>query len=227
MSDLILVPTSLELEPLRRQLSDTAADSSEAGEGIFFQRIGFGPIAAAARTGALVARYRPSRVLLLGIAGSFDVQRFPVGTACRFDRVICDGIGVGQSDQFQSAEDIGWKQFAARDAMPEVSDAIALVATFDPRVPCAGTLLSVCAGSANSQDRDARAARYPSAVAEDMEGFAVAVACTLAGVPLQIIRGISNEVGDREKANWRIDDALRATAEMAKQVLDHAWMPTV
>ncbi len=39
-----------------------------------FQLCGFGPIAAAARAGALIARYKPERVLLVGIAGSFDTE---------------------------------------------------------------------------------------------------------------------------------------------------------
>ena len=52
--------------------------------------------------------------------------------------------------------------------------------------------------------------QYPGAVAEDMEGFAVALACRLTGVPLAIARGISNEVGDREFERWQIPAALDA-----------------
>ncbi|NBP89418.1 MAG: futalosine hydrolase, partial [Planctomycetia bacterium] len=57
--------------------------------------------------------------------------------------------------------------------------------------------------------------------AEDMEGFAVALACRLAGVPCQIIRGISNRAGDRDKAHWQIEPALRAVAKQAKAVLEN------
>ena len=56
--------------------------------------------------------------------------------------------------------------------------------------------------------------------AEDMEGFAVAMACALNETPLRIVRGISNEVGDREPANWRIPLALGAARELAMEVLE-------
>lgn len=191
-----------------------------------FQRVGFGPVVAAARSGALIARYRPARVLLMGIAGAFDTNQTPIGTACRFDHVRCDGIGVGLGANFQTASDVGWKQFSADDAMPEVSDGIPLVSTYNPAVPCAGPLLSVCAASASSEECQQRQQRFPGVAAEDMEGFSVAVACSLAGVPLQVIRGISNQVGDRDKANWQVKKALDAASTMAMQILDHEWIPS-
>ena len=191
------------------------------------QRVGFGPITSAARAGALIARYRPSRVILVGIGGTFDVERFPGGSACRFDQVVCDGVGMGRGDQFCSAEDQGWKQFAADDAMPEVRDVLPLVSTYDPSIPCAGTLLTVCAASANAQDRKDRLVRYPEACVEDMEGFAVAAACTMASVPVQIVRGISNQVGDRDHGSWQIEPALAAAASMALALLGRRWMPSI
>jgi futalosine hydrolase len=60
----------------------------------------------------------------------------------------------------------------------------------------------------------------PAAVAEDMEGFAVALACRLAGVPLTIIRGISNTAGDRDHARWRVPEALAAAAALSLQTLE-------
>jgi futalosine hydrolase len=52
-----------------------------------------------------------------------------------------------------------------------------------------------------------------------MEGFAVAAACALEGIPLRIVRGISNEVGDRRPEHWRIPAALAAARERALEVL--------
>ncbi|KAA1262335.1 Futalosine hydrolase [Rubripirellula obstinata] len=216
-STLILVPTPGELDLIREHFPEPT---------FAFQRVGFGPIVAAARSGALISRYRPSRVLLLGIAGAFDTDQTPVGTACRFDHVKCDGIGVGLGSNFQTAADVGWKQFSADDAMPEVNDGIPLVSTYNPAVPCAGPLLTVCSASASSEERDHRQRRFPGVAAEDMEGFSVAVACSLAGVPLQIIRGISNEVGDRDKANWQVEKALGAAATMAVEILGNEWFPS-
>jgi futalosine hydrolase len=218
LSDLILVPTPREMETIRLLLSGD-------DDRLAFQLCGFGPIAAAARAGALIARYKPERVLLVGIAGSFDTEKNPLGTACRFDEVTCFGIGVGSGINHQSAYELGWQQFSGGDAQPEIGDVVRLDSTFVQGVTCAGKLLTCCSASANLDEASEHHRLFPDAVAEDMEGFAVAMACSLARVPLQIVRGISNRVGDRDHANWRIDDALAAAAKMASRLMHRAWMP--
>jgi futalosine hydrolase len=50
-----------------------------------------------------------------------------------------------------------------------------------------------------------------------MEGFAVAAACRLGNVPVSIVRGFSNRGGDRNKSNWKIEEALSAAVEMCNQ----------
>jgi futalosine hydrolase len=52
-----------------------------------------------------------------------------------------------------------------------------------------------------------------------MEGFAAAVACKLAGVPLSIIRGISNRAGYRDLSRWKVKEALEAAAELLSDSL--------
>ncbi|MFM8578800.1 MAG: hypothetical protein ACKOCN_08370, partial [Planctomycetaceae bacterium] len=60
---------------------------------------------------------------------------------------------------------------------------------------------------------------FPGAVAEDMEGFGVAMACRLVGVPLTIVRGISNIAGDRDTRQWRIRESLAAAADLTSLLL--------
>ncbi len=220
MSDLILVPTVLERERLAPRLAEESPDSDYA-----FQLCGFGAIAAAARAAALIARYRPSRVLLIGIAGSYDLEKVPIGSAVHFDQVACHGIGVGSGTHFVSAAQLGWQQFSGGDVQPEIGDLITLDSTFVPGVRSAGMLLTCCAASADTVDAMERRSRFPDAVAEDMEGYGVALACSLAGVPLQIVRGISNQVGDRDPRRWQIDQALHAAADMALLLMPRAWLP--
>jgi futalosine hydrolase len=47
-----------------------------------------------------------------------------------------------------------------------------------------------------------------------MEGAAFAHVARLAGVPVGEVRGISNPVGNRDRAAWRVRDAAKA-AQMA------------
>src|SRR5471030_1897403 len=72
---------------------------------------GFGVVAAAARSAQLLAQLRPSRVLLLGIAGGFEPELASVGSALEFSRVAIDGIGVGEGDRFVPPDVLGFPQW--------------------------------------------------------------------------------------------------------------------
>jgi futalosine hydrolase len=213
---LVIVPT----EPERRLLAPALAGG--LGPASRIELCGFGPVAAAARTAALIAAYAPARVLLVGIAGRLDA-RLDIGAAYRFDRVACYGVGAGSGDGFVPAEALGWSQWPGDPASPAaaVGDVIDLPADVG-RVAADGLLLTVCAASATAEDVARRTKLFPAAVAEDMEGFAVALACRLAGVPLTIIRGISNTAGDRDHSRWRVPEALAAAAALASQALEES-----
>jgi futalosine hydrolase len=211
---LVIVPT----EPERRLL--TPALAAGLGSSVPMELCGFGPVAAAARTAALIAAHAPSRVLLVGIAGRLDA-RLDIGAAYRFDRVACYGVGAGSGDGFVPAEALGWSQWPGDppDPAAAVGDMIELPAHVGG-VPAHGLLLTACTASATAEDVLRRMKLFPAAVAEDMEGFAVALACRLAGVPLTIIRGISNTAGDRDHARWRVPEALAAAAALSLQTLE-------
>jgi futalosine hydrolase len=211
---LVIVPT----EPERRLL--TPALAAGLGSSVPMELCGFGPVAAAARTAALIAAHAPSRVLLVGIAGRLDA-RLDIGAAYRFDRVACYGVGAGSGDGFVPAEALGWRQWPGDppDSAAAVGDMIELPAHVGG-VPAHGLLLTACTASATAEDVLRRMKLFPAAVAEDMEGFAVALACRLAGVPLTIIRGISNTAGDRDHARWRVPEALAAAAALSLQTLE-------
>lgn len=200
-STLLLFPTELE----RRRFDDLGG----IPVGNALQAIaGFGPIAAAARTAQLLSSLRPRRVVLIGIAGAYDVDAHPVGTALEFDEVAIDGIGVGEGDTFQGPPALGFPQWPGSPGTR--------VEKIEERLPLAPAaqgkpgrlLLSTCAASEDAAHAARRRARFPDALAEDMEGFGVALACALQGVPLRIVRGISNLVGDRDPTSWRIPAAI-------------------
>jgi futalosine hydrolase len=178
---------------------------------------GFGPIAAAARAAQLIARFRPERVLLAGIAGAYDLDRAPIGTAVDFDAVALDGVGAGEGDRFSPASAIGFPSW-----QPEPSETPRAIAE---RIDLPGRdgsrlLLTVCACSDGEAMAARRRARFPQVLGEDMEGFAVAAACALSDVPLRIVRGISNAVGDRRRGSWRFEEALSAAHQAAAAVLE-------
>lgn len=217
MRHLFLVPTDFE-----RGLIEPAL-AAACGTAIRIEVCGFGPVVAAARAAGLIAARRPERLLLVGIAGRF-ADRLAIGRAYAFERVACHGVGAGSGDAFVPAEAMGWQQWPgdASAATAAIGDSLSCTSGPLPAAAAtarAGLLLSSCSASAGDDDVRSRLRAHPDAVAEDMEGFAVAAACRLAGVPLDIVRGISNTAGDRDRLHWQIEAACRAAAELAAMLV--------
>jgi futalosine hydrolase len=208
LEQLILVPTDFE----RQKLLAAYQRLPNSAEPPTIELCGFGPIAAAATTTRLLLTLQPSRLLLLGIAGVYSkfASQHPIGTALRFCTVHCDGIGAGSGDDFKSAATLGWHQWPREQSAPPIGDSI----SFDPVGPTTAELLTVCSAAGNPEDASRRSAAFPAAVAEDMEAYSVAAACQISGVPCDIVRGISNVAGDRDKANWDIDAAVEAVVSL-------------
>jgi futalosine hydrolase len=220
---LVLVPTEFELRKLQPLIAEAVATANGT-----IATCGFGPIVSGIKTTQLLTRHNPTNVVLAGIAGAIG-PRFSIGTAASFSQVACYGIGAGSGSEFQTASELGWTRWNEATATQESQDVLQLYS--DPASfrswrsdSTAGSgdasdssideplLLTVCAASANSTDVADRLKKFPQAAAEDMEAYSVAVACRMANVPLTVIRGISNIAGDRNKAHWDVDAALKAVS---------------
>lgn len=184
-----------------------------AGTGITADVIaaGVGPAAAAAATATALARARAAGdpyglVVSAGIGGGFAPDA-PVGSVVVAETIVAADLGAqtpGEPGGFTSVADLGFGTCEHRPPR-EASRAVAgvLGAAYGPILT-----VSTVTGTA---DRAAElAGRHPGAVAEAMEGFGVAAAAAADGVPVLEIRTVSNAVGPRDRAAWRIGEALAA-----------------
>lgn len=237
---LILVPTPGEYSVLQPKLQSLLQTDEHGQAANRMEVCGFGPVSAAARTAYLIVQLQPKRILLTGIAGALDRDLSP-GHAYAFHQVAVYGIGAGSGDTYLNACELGWPHWSSRRADGSefrINDQIDLrhnasqtsdeSETLDAqpddevvesqRVAAEQTddrlLLTVCAAAATQKEVRDRLAKFPTAAAEDMEAFSVALAARMAGVPLDIVRGISNIAGDRDKRRWRIVDALHSAADL-------------
>ena len=231
MPNILLIPTSFErsfIEKSWNEPNNLAVSFPDATSNWRIELCGFGLVAAAASTARAIERYQPRHVILMGIAGCLDPS-LEIGSAHAFDRVTCHGIGVGGSldAKHLSADQLGWAHCEAESiaesscASPAITDNLTIEAP-QRRSPEALSrerhLLSVTTASADESEAAHRRALYPSAMAEDMEGFAVALACARACVPLTIVRGISNLAGDRDHSRWQVEEALCAAVKLVKAI---------
>jgi futalosine hydrolase len=189
---LVLVPTELESGLL-----------FPAGAPAPLAVCGFGLAAAGAGAAHAIAEHRDAAaggVTLVGAAGTYDPARHPIGSAVVVGSVRCDGIGAGAGDGRRTAADLGFA----------TADSIALGP--GPEI------LSVAAAAGSPAEAAERRERYPAAAGEEMEGYAVAVATGLFDGELTIVRGFSNVAGDRDRAGWRMQEALAAAAEIVRRL---------
>ncbi|MFJ1655877.1 futalosine hydrolase [Streptomyces sp. NPDC088337] len=172
---------------------------------------GVGPALAAATTAsALTAAALGGApydlVVSAGIAGGF-APHAPVGSLVVADEITAADLGAETGEGFLPVTELGFGTVTHRP--PE-----ALVRVIAAAVPArTGTVLTVSTVTGTAARADALRARHPGALAEAMEGFGVAEAAAAHRVPVLEVRAVSNPVGPRDRAAWRIGDALAALTE--------------
>lgn len=203
---LVLIPTEMELAVLRSCCRRLFANGD-----VTVDICGFGPIASTVKTSLLLDRHAPTHVFLLGIAGTYN-ERLAVTSAYCFAQVACYGVGAGTGDRHHTGEELGWSP--AEQATVELTLPAALAAH-----ETAGMLLTACAASADGRDVGWKLAKFPTAEAEDMEGYGVASVCSANNIPCTVVRGISNHCGDRDQKNWQTEKALAAVGDLTERLL--------
>ncbi|MEU0070530.1 futalosine hydrolase [Streptomyces sp. NPDC006332] len=186
---------------------------------------GVGPALAAARTAAALtaaalegAPY--DLVVSAGIAGGFAPDA-PVGSLVVADEITAADLGAETADGFVPVTELGFGTVTHRPPESLVREAASATGARAGTVLTVSTVTGTAAGAAALRDR------HPRALAEAMEGFGVAEAAAAHGVPVLELRAVSNPVGPRDRAAWRIGDALTAlTAGFGKlaPVLE-SWNP--
>ncbi|HKD98022.1 MAG TPA: futalosine hydrolase [Micromonosporaceae bacterium] len=196
---------------------DTAAVGADDRATVDVVAAGVGAVAAAAAVGMLAAvasaADRPYTAMVdLGIAGGF-ADRAGVGDTVIGTASIAADLGADSPDGFLPLATLGFG-IGALDADP------ALVARLRAGLPAAAAapILSVSTVTGTAERAAELRIRYPDAGAEAMEGFGVASVARMCRVPFVEIRTVSNLVGPRDRAAWRIPDALKALTEAARAV---------
>jgi futalosine hydrolase len=202
----LLVVTAVEAERvvLARGLARDGVEVLAAGVGM--------AAAAAATARALATTPHPyDLVLSAGIAGGFA----DLGATVLATRSIAADLGADSPDGFLSLDELGFGSSTVEvdgDALTWLRGALpdAIV----------GDVLTVSTVTGTAERAAALRSRHPEAVAEAMEGFGVATAAALVGVPFAEVRTISNPIGPRDRGAWRVREALDALGAAATRLAD-------
>ena len=172
---------------------------------------GVGPALAAASTAAaLTAAALGSApyglVVSAGIGGGFGPDA-PVGSLVVADEITAADLGAETADGFLPVTDLGFGTVTHRPPAGLVAAVAAATGARPGTVLTGSTVTGTAERAALLRDR------HPRALAEAMEGFGVAEAAAAHGVPVLELRAVSNPVGPRDRAAWRIGDALTALTD--------------
>lgn len=195
-----------------------------------FAVTGVGPLAAAYAAGkfageGLLAQGKCRGVLNFGIAGTYSPFGAPLGSVIVPNREIWPEYGV-RIEAGVAAEELGFPLYGKKADPAAVwntvyfdpEDAFAAMGLFspqsaprlveNPRVVIGGSI--TVAGVSGTPGIAGELAGKHAALAENMEGFPLALAALDAGVPFAEVRAVSNIVGDRSASAWNIPASLAA-----------------
>lgn len=177
---------------------------------------GVGPAAAAASTAAALAAADYGLVVNAGIGGGFN-GKADVGSLVVASEIVAADLGAETPEGFSSLDELGFGSARVPVDTGLVSKVTEALQSAGLQVNT-GPILTVSTVTGTVASALELAARVPGAAAEAMEGFGVATAARQRGVPILEIRAVSNMVGPRDRAAWRIKEALHAL-ESASSVL--------
>lgn len=224
MRILLVTATDPELESFvssLRHVSDAAPRLrrfASARDEVDVLTTGVGMVATAAWCSRALQAGSYGLALNLGVCGSFD-PAIPPGAVVHVVSDTLAELGAEDGDAFLTLEQLGLLDgdefpFRSGRLVNDAPPANPVLAAL-PRV--SGITVSTVHGD---QRTIARVVERLHPQVESMEGAAFMYACLIHGVPFAQVRAVSNVVERRNRAAWKMPEAVRALAETARRMLD-------
>lgn len=211
MKVLITAATNMEMAFLKQQLAQPTNMS------LLYAVTGVGGVSTVYQLMEHLKKEQFELMLQVGIAGSFD-QQLCLGTAVNVDKELLAEMGVEEDNMYK---DIFSLNLADKDEPPFTNGAL-----LNPhhQLLSKTSLINTTAVTNNTISTDeVTINRYKNkyqATIESMEGAAFHYVGILQSIPFLQIRGISNYVGERNKQEWKIKEALHAATEACQLLLN-------
>ena len=192
VTDLVVCySTALEGEGLPREV---------AGRSLTLVQTGVGPVNAAFALTRLLTAHSARAIVVCGVGGAYPGSQLEPGDVVCAESETYGDLGADSPTGFLDMQALG---FPVVNTNPPLFNTLPLdlfpVARRVPFVTCA-----TCTGS-DTKAAELRA-RTGGAV-ESMEGAALVHVARMMRVKIGEVRGISNAVGTRDRASWRLQEA--------------------
>lgn len=204
----VVAATNQEIEPLRAYLTERLYLQSH--HNIICIVTGIGLVNTTFALTRHVCTNKPDLVIQAGIAGSFS-PLFPPGTVVAIKDEIVADLGVMENDQWKDHFDM---YLSDPNQAPHTQKKLVNLHhnLLEKSALCQVSAISVNEITTTQQRIETYIAKY-SPVIESMEGAALHKVCLEEGIAFIQLRAVSNQVGIRDKTQWRIPQAIKALNE--------------
>ena len=223
---LLVAATELELAPLVGKLTPASPSServrafTHGSHDVDILTTGVGMIATAAWCGRVLARQPYDFAVNLGVCGSFHAK-YPPGTVVNVATDCIPELGAEDGEQFLTVHQLG---LLGADEAPfnggRLVNPHAVVNREIAGLPAVnGITVNTVHGNAESI---ATAVDRFNPDVESMEGAAFMYACLTSGVRFAQVRAVSNMVEKRNRAAWKLEEAVSALNDAGLRLIEHA-----
>ena len=216
---LLVTATGLEAAPFKNALTWQPLPAfygelfSLPGRDVYLAHLGVAKVNTAAGLAVALHTLKPDKVIQFGIGGAFSESGLELGQVAVATQETHIDTGVQLENDWHDMETLGFPllegHYNTFPTDPELTQTLTALTGATPRA--FGTSETVTGYSTLATSLYER---FGVAV-ESMEGAAAAQVCAALGVPFAELRGISNFVGERNKAYWDIGGAVEAVNQAA------------
>jgi len=205
MKDLFVCATELEMAPLRKKLA--GRDDVE----LLVSGVGLVESACSLSCFLAAGQGKIRTIINFGIAGAYVGGNAGLLDICLAEKEVLGDLGLCFKDHI---EPLGQENITVRNSFPLANPVLRQVEKIFNEKSIEfqkGTFVTVNCVSASALRGDFLG-RTHQALAENMEGAAIARACLHFDLPLVELRCISNMVEDRDTSSWRLNEACEKSA---------------
>jgi futalosine hydrolase len=174
---------------------------------VTFGVTGVGVASACTTLGAFCGMTQPDSMVMVGSAGLLPDSGLRVGDMVVAETEILAELGVVSGPGMGDTHGMNLPGVTQEIHLDQPFSSLLLDHAMEIGKASYGRSLTVAGASANDGHACDRATKF-RALAENMEGYAVALAGQRFGFRTSEIRGISNRSGDRDKSHWDFEKAI-------------------
>jgi len=178
---------------------------SKKGVDISFVVTGIGMLATAINISKIIYEQQPDFIIQVGIAGCFDVS-IPLGKTVLVEEEFLGDLGVNENGKWKDVFDLGLIKSNTKPFKKKgiINAKVKEFNCLDLPIVNSVTVNQISTDKTHIQHL---IKKYNPCI-ETMEGAALHYVCNLHKIPYLQIRSISNYIGERDKAKWKIKLAI-------------------